>query len=74
MAPTRPTYDDNADIDDAASDEIVDGEKDAVVVADGDDEHADNNNLDDECELINDNLTVVSHDSVQVVYVWCGCD
>ena len=24
--------------------------------------------------LTDDNLTVVSHDSVQVVYVWCGCD
>ena len=51
----------------------MDGEKDAVVVADGEDENADISNLDDECN-INDNLTVVGHDSVKVVYLWCGCD
>ena len=38
-----------------------------MVVADGEDENADSSNLDDECEYINDNLTVVSHDSVKVV-------
>ena len=41
---------------------------------DGDDENAGNNNLDDEWEYINDNLTVVSHDCVKVVYLWRGCD
>ena len=44
----------------------MDGEKDAVVVADGGDANADSNNLDDECEYINDNLTVVGHDSVKL--------
>ena len=39
--------DDNAEIDDAGE-EIVDGEEDAVVVADGEDEYADTNNLYDE--------------------------
>ena len=46
---TQTAYDDNAEIDDAASKETVDGEKDAVVVADGEDEHADSSNLDDGC-------------------------
>ena len=41
--------DDNAEIVDAGE-EIVDGEEDIVVVADGEDEHADINNLDDEWE------------------------
>ena len=41
--------DDNAEIDDAG-DEIVDRDDDVVVVADGEDEHADSNNLDDEWE------------------------
>ncbi len=41
--------DDNAEIDDAGE-EIVDGEEDVVVVADGEDEHADSINLDDEWE------------------------
>ena len=45
----------------------MDGEKDAVVVADGEDETALSSNLDDECEYINDNCTVVSHHSVKVV-------
>ena len=47
---TQTPYDDNAEIDEAAREEIVDGEKDAVVVADKEDENADNNNLDDESE------------------------
>ena len=64
---TQIAYDDNAEIDDAVRKEIVDGEKDAVVVADGEDENADSSNLDEECEYINDNLTVVGHDSVKVV-------
>ena len=58
-----------ADTHDAARKEIVDGEKDAVVVADGEDENAYTNNLDDELEYINDNLTVVGHDSLK----WCMC-
>ncbi len=41
--------DDNAEID-GAGDEIVDRDEDVVVVADGEDEHADSNNLDDEWE------------------------
>ena len=41
--------DDNAEIDDAGE-EIVDRDEDVVVVADGEDEHADSNNLDDELE------------------------
>ncbi len=41
--------DDNAEIDDAGE-EIVDRDEDVVVVADGEDEHADSNNLDDEWE------------------------
>ena len=41
--------DDNAEIDDAGE-EMVDGEEDVVVVADGEDENADSNNLDDEWE------------------------
>ena len=41
--------DDNAEID-GAGDEIVDRGEDVVVVADGEDEHADSNNLDDEWE------------------------
>ena len=41
--------DDNAEIYDAGE-EIVDGEEDVVVVTDGEDEHADSNNLDDEWE------------------------
>ena len=45
----------------------MDGEKDAVVVPGREDENADSSNLDDECEYINDNLTVVGHDSVKVV-------
>ena len=45
----------------------MDGEKDAVVVADGEDANTDSSNLDDECEYINDNLTVIGHDSVKVV-------
>ena len=64
---TQTAYDDRAEIDDATRKEIVDGEKDAVVVADGQDENAGSSNLDDECEYINDNLTVVGHDSVKVV-------
>ena len=39
-----------AEIDDAAREEMLDEEKDAVVVADGDDGSADSNNLEDECE------------------------
>ena len=38
-------YDDNAEID-----EIVDRDEDVVAVVDGEDEHADSNNLDDEWE------------------------
>ena len=64
---TQTAYDDNTEIDDAAMKEIVDGEKDAVVVPDREDENADSSNMDDECEYINDNLTVVGHDSVKVV-------
>ena len=64
---THTAYDDNTEIDNAARKEIVDGEKDAVVVPDREDENADISNLDDECECINDNLTVVGHDSVKVV-------
>ena len=64
---TQTAYYDNAEIDYAARKEIVDGEKDAVVVADGEDENDDSSNMDDECEYINDNLTVVGHDSVKVV-------
>ena len=41
--------DDNAEIDDAGE-EIVDRDEEVVVVADGEDEHADSNNLDDEWE------------------------
>ena len=41
--------DDNAKMADAG-DEIVDRDEDVVVVADGEDEHADSNNLDDEWE------------------------
>ena len=52
----------------------MDGEEDEVVVADGEDENTGNNNLDDEWEYINDTRTVVSHDCVKVVYLWCGCD
>ena len=40
---------DNAEIDDAGE-EIVDRDEDVVVVADGEDEHADRNNMDDEWE------------------------
>ena len=58
--------DDNAEIDDAGE-EIVDGEEDVVVVADGEDEHADSNN--DEWEYIEDRSTVVIPDSVNVVFV-----
>ena len=57
---TQTAYDDNTDIYDAARKEIV-------VVPDREDEYADSSNLDDECEYINDNLTVVGHDSVKVV-------
>ena len=63
---TQTAYDNNTEIDDAARKEIVDPEKDAVVLPDGEDEHADSGNMDDECEYINDNLTVVGHDSVKV--------
>ena len=52
----------------------MDGEEDEVVVADGEDENTGNNNLDDEWEYINDTRTVVNHDCVKVVYLWCGCD
>ena len=45
-----------------------------MVDADGEDENSGNNNLDDEWEYINDNLTVVSHDCAIVVYLWCECD
>ena len=45
----QATDDDSVEIDDAGE-EIVDGEEDVVVVADGEDEHADSNNLDDEWE------------------------
>ena len=41
--------DDNAEIDGAGG-EIVDRDEDVVVVADGEDEHADSNNLEDESE------------------------
>ena len=41
--------DDNAEIDDAGE-EIVDRDEDVVVVADGEDEHAEGNNLDYEWE------------------------
>ena len=41
--------DDNAEIDDAGE-EIVDRDEDVVVVADGEDEPADSNNLDDAWE------------------------
>ena len=41
--------DDNAEIYDA-EEEIVDRDEDVVVDADGEDEHADSNNLDDEWE------------------------
>ena len=41
--------DDNDEID-YAGEEIVDRDEDVVVVADGEDEHAENNNLDDEWE------------------------
>ena len=41
--------DDSAEIDDAGE-EIVDRDYDVVVVADGEDKHADSNNLDDEWE------------------------
>ena len=41
--------DDNAEIYDAGE-EIVDRDEDTVVVADGEDDHADSNNLDDEWE------------------------
>ena len=52
--------DDNAEIDDAGE-EIVDRDEDVVVVADGEDEHADSNNLDDAWEYIEDSSTVYSH-------------
>ena len=41
--------DDNSEIDDAGE-EIVDRDEDVVVVADGEDEHAESNNLDYEWE------------------------
>ena len=41
--------DDNAEIGDAGE-EILDRDEDVVVVSDGEDEHADSNNLDDEWE------------------------
>ena len=59
--------DDNAEID-GAGDEIVDRDEDVVVVADGEDEHADINNLDDEWEYIEDSSTVVIPDSVNIVF------
>ena len=45
-----------------------------MVVADEEDENADNYNLDDEWEYIDDNPTVVSHDSAHVVCLSCGVD
>ncbi len=41
--------DDNAEID-YAGEEILNRDEDVVVVADGENEHADSNNLDDEWE------------------------
>ena len=70
----QTAYGDNAEIEDAAREEIVDGEEDVVVFSDGEDENAGNNNLDDEWEYINDNLTIASHDCIKVVYLWCGYD
>ena len=60
--------DDNAEIDDAGE-EIVDRDEDVVAVVDGEDEHADRNNLDDEWEQIEDSSTVVIPDSVNIVFV-----
>ena len=54
---------------DYAGEEIVDGEEDVVVVADGEDEHADSNDMGDEWEQINDNPTLIIHYSVSVVFV-----
>ena len=45
----------------------MDRDEDVVVVADGEDEHADSNNLDDEWEQIEDSSTVVIPDSVVFV-------
>ena len=45
-----------------------------MVVADVEGENTGNNNLDDKWEYIKDNVTVVSHDCVKAVYLWCGSD
>ena len=70
---TQTAYVDNAEIDDAAREEIVDGAKDAVGVAGGEDEMP-TTIIWTTSELINDNLTVVSRDNALVVYMWCLCD